>query len=70
MDRILSILGLSLANLLGNAFLSSIRLALLVMGVLYNVRPFRTKDRIYLDVLSESINNPLRLMLGWAAVSK
>ena len=64
---ILSILGLSLANLLGiHFFLYS--LALLVMGVLYNVRPFRTKDRIYLDVLSESINNPLRLMLGWAAV--
>ena len=64
---ILSILGLSLANLLGmHFFLYS--LALLVMGVLYNVRPFRTKDRMYLDVLSESINNPLRFMLGWAAV--
>ena len=64
---ILSILGLSLASLLGmHFFLYS--LALLVMGVLYNVRPFRTKDRIYLDVLSESINNPLRLMLGWTAV--
>jgi decaprenyl-phosphate phosphoribosyltransferase len=64
---ILSTLGLSLANLLGmHFFLYS--LALLVMGVLYNVRPFRTKDRIYLDVLSESINNPLRFMLGWAAV--
>ena len=64
---ILSILGLSLASSLGmHFFLYS--LALLVMGVLYNVRPFRTKDRIYLDVLSESINNPLRLMLGWTAV--
>jgi len=64
---ILSILGLSLANLLGmHFFLYS--LALLVMGILYNVRPFRTKDRIYLDVLSESINNPLRFMLGWAVV--
>lgn len=38
---------------------------LLVMGVLYNVKPFRTKDRVYLDVLSESINNPIRLLLGW-----
>ncbi len=63
----LSILGLSLAHVLGmHFFLYSV--ALLVMGVLYNVRPFRTKDRIYLDVLSESINNPLRFMLGWAAV--
>jgi 4-hydroxybenzoate polyprenyltransferase len=38
------------------------------MGILYNVPPFRTKDRQYLDVLSESINNPLRFMLGWTAV--
>ena len=38
------------------------------MGGIYNVRPLRTKDRQYLDVLSESINNPLRLLLGWSAV--
>ena len=38
------------------------------MGIIYNVRPIRSKDRIYLDVLSESINNPLRLLLGWSAV--
>jgi 4-hydroxybenzoate polyprenyltransferase len=38
------------------------------MGVIYNVPPLRTKDRQYLDVLSESINNPLRFMLGWTAV--
>ena len=38
---------------------------LLVMGILYNVQPFRTKDRAYLDVVSESINNPIRLCMGW-----
>ncbi|MCM1122817.1 MAG: UbiA prenyltransferase family protein [Eubacterium sp.] len=38
---------------------------LLVMGVLYNVKPIRTKDIAYLDVLSESINNMIRLLLGW-----
>ena len=63
----LSILGLSIAHFLGMHFFFY-SAALLVMGVLYNVKPFRTKDRIYLDVLSESINNPLRLMLGWAAI--
>lgn len=42
---------------------------LLVMGVLYNVKPIRTKDRACVDVLSESINNPIRLVLGWAAIS-
>jgi 4-hydroxybenzoate polyprenyltransferase len=37
-----------------------------LQGIVYNVRPFRTKDKAYLDVISESINNPLRLMIGWA----
>jgi 4-hydroxybenzoate polyprenyltransferase len=41
---------------------------LLVMGVLYNVPPIRTKDRVYLDVISESVNNPLRFVMGWAVV--
>jgi 4-hydroxybenzoate polyprenyltransferase len=39
-----------------------------LQGLVYNVPPLRTKDKPYLDVLSESINNPLRLMLGWAMV--
>lgn len=43
-------------------------LTLLVMGILYNVNPIRTKDRVYMDVLSEAINNPLRFLLGWYLV--
>jgi 4-hydroxybenzoate polyprenyltransferase len=39
-----------------------------LQGLVYNVPPFRTKDKPYLDVISESINNPLRLMIGWAMV--
>jgi 4-hydroxybenzoate polyprenyltransferase len=39
--------------------------SLLVMGIFYNVKPIRLKDRRGLDVLSESINNPLRLVVGW-----
>lgn len=37
------------------------------MGCLYNIKPARTKDKPYLDVISESVNNPLRLLLGWYA---
>jgi decaprenyl-phosphate phosphoribosyltransferase len=40
-------------------------LALWVMGCFYNVPPVRTKDVPYLDVLSEAVNNPLRMLLGW-----
>jgi hypothetical protein len=39
--------------------------ALWLMGCLYNIPPVRTKDKPYLDVLSESINNPLRMLVGW-----
>ena len=44
-------------------------LALWVMGCVYNVKPLRTKDVPYLDVLTESVNNPLRMLLGWYAVA-
>ena len=44
-------------------------LALWVMGCVYNIRPLRTKDVPYLDVLTESVNNPLRMLLGWYAVT-
>ena len=40
-------------------------LALWVMGCVYNIPPLRTKDVPYLDVLSEAINNPLRMLAGW-----
>jgi 4-hydroxybenzoate polyprenyltransferase len=40
-----------------------------VMGCFYNIPPARTKDVPYLDVLTESINNPIRMLLGWYAVT-
>ena len=44
-------------------------LALWVAGSIYNIPPVRSKDVPYLDVLSESINNPLRFLAGWYMVS-
>jgi 4-hydroxybenzoate polyprenyltransferase len=43
--------------------------ALWIMGCIYNIRPFRTKDVAYLDVVTESINNPLRMLLGWYMIA-
>lgn len=40
-------------------------LALWIMGTIYNIPPIRTKDLPYLDVLTESVNNPLRMLIGW-----
>lgn len=64
---ILAAAGLGLAALIGGLFLATSVLFLL-SGVIYNVKPLRTKDRANIDVLSESINNPLRLVLGWAMI--
>lgn len=61
-------LGLGIAASLSTQFLV-FSFALLFMGALYNIKPIRTKDRLYLDVLSESVNNPLRFMLGWSAIA-
>jgi decaprenyl-phosphate phosphoribosyltransferase len=43
-------------------------LLLWIMGCIYNIRPLRSKDVPYLDVLSESVNNPLRMLAGWFMV--
>jgi len=61
---LLALGGLTLAASLNQRVFEA-SVILLVMGVLYNVQPFRTKDRAYLDVVSESINNPIRLCMGW-----
>jgi 4-hydroxybenzoate polyprenyltransferase len=61
---ILATIGLTIAFYINTLFLLS-EILLLIMGLLYNVEPIRTKDKVYLDVLSESINNPIRFALGW-----
>lgn len=61
------VIGMGLSLLINKPFFY-VELWLLIMGVLYNVKPIRTKDIVYLDVLSESINNMIRLLLGWFIV--
>jgi 4-hydroxybenzoate polyprenyltransferase len=43
--------------------------ALLVMGIVYNVPPMRTKEIPVVDVLTESVNNALRFLIGWYMVT-
>lgn len=64
---LLALLALGLATLLSRSFMI-LTIVFLIMGIAYNVPPIRTKDRAFLDVLSESGNNPLRLLLGWSAL--
>jgi decaprenyl-phosphate phosphoribosyltransferase len=61
---ILAIAGLGIAYFINtNFFLTEV--LLLIMGLIYNVEPLRSKDKAYIDVLSESVNNPIRFALGW-----
>jgi 4-hydroxybenzoate polyprenyltransferase len=38
-----------------------------IFALLYNVPPIRTKELTYFDVMTESINNAIRLSIGWYA---
>jgi 4-hydroxybenzoate polyprenyltransferase len=61
-------LGLWLATTVSLRFTATMA-ALWLMGCVYNIPPIRSKDFPYLDVISESVNNPLRLLAGWFMVA-
>ena len=63
----LGLAGLALSTLV-NRYVALAAVALWLMGLVYNVPPLRTKEWPYLDVLSESANNAIRLLLGWFAI--
>jgi 4-hydroxybenzoate polyprenyltransferase len=64
---LLTTAGIWAANRLGYAFAATATV-FAVFGVIYNVRPIRAKDRAFIDVIVESLNNPLRFLFGWFAV--
>ena len=64
---VVGVLGLWIGAFVSAGFVVTVA-ALWAMGCVYNVRPMRTKEVPYLDVLTESVNNPLRLLAGWFAV--
>ena len=60
--------GIAIGLAVGQLFALTAAL-LWIMGCFYNIPPVRAKDIAYLDVLTESVNNPLRMLLGWYAVT-
>lgn len=63
----LAAVGLGLAWVQSGPYLV-ISFLFLVSGLVYNIPPVRTKEIPFLDVISESINNPIRLTLGWVMI--
>ncbi len=64
----LMLIGIGLAQTLSPAF-TLVLLSLWAMGCVYNIRPMRSKDLPYVDVLTEALNNPLRMLAGWFIAS-
>ncbi len=56
------------AALAAGPYMAVTALIFALQGLVYNVPPVRSKDKAFLDVISESINNPLRLTIGWLMV--
>jgi 4-hydroxybenzoate polyprenyltransferase len=65
---VFSLIGLYSGRLV-NSMVFLMVLLLWIMGIVYNVRPLRSKEIPYIDVLSESLNNPIRLLIGWFMVT-
>lgn len=62
-------IGMLLVILTGNIALVISAGLLLISGITYNVPPIRSKDRAYIDFTTEALNNPIRFLIGWYAVT-
>lgn len=68
LSLLLLFISLVLAKIVFNTWFAWSLVALGVAGLFYNIKPIRFKDVPYIDVLSESFNNPLRFLIGWFAL--
>lgn len=64
----LSIISMFAAHQFFSTNFTLVLLTFWVAGLAYNIPPIRLKDIPYIDVLAESINNPIRFLLGWFVV--
>lgn len=65
---IFAVIGLVIAWFAGK-YVFAMEVWLFIMGILYNVKPIRLKEIPFVDVLSESVNNAIRLLIGWFIVT-
>ncbi|MFQ6084033.1 MAG: UbiA family prenyltransferase [Candidatus Aminicenantia bacterium] len=66
----LGLVGLSLGFYYFSFHFFLFLLILLLAGLIYNVKPLRTKEIPFLDAIVESANNPIRFLIGWYALSE
>jgi decaprenyl-phosphate phosphoribosyltransferase len=61
---LLGVIGIGLGSLISYQYMI-IMFSLWFMGCVYNLKPIRSKDIPYIDILSEAVNNPIRMLAGW-----
>jgi 4-hydroxybenzoate polyprenyltransferase len=61
----LAMLALFLSMIFSGIYGITVCIVYLFLAALYNIKPIRLKDRRFLDILCESANNPIRLIVGW-----
>ena len=66
---LLLVVALGLAAIFFNKAFVIALLLFLMFGLFYNVEPIRAKEIPFVDVICESVNNPLRLAIGWFSVT-
>lgn len=66
---LLMLVGVGLGSSISTQFAVTVAM-LWLMGCVYNIPPARTKDIPYVDVVSEAVNNPLRMLAGWYIVTR
>jgi decaprenyl-phosphate phosphoribosyltransferase len=64
----LGIIGVLMGFYISNRF-AFVMILLWFMGCIYNIKPIRSKDIPYVDIITEAINNPIRMLAGWYIVS-
>jgi 4-hydroxybenzoate polyprenyltransferase len=52
-----------------NSFFTFFNTLFLISGLTYNLKPFRFKNIPIIDIINESFNLPIRLLLGWAIIA-
>jgi len=67
---LLGLISLSVAFYYFSFYLLLSLSALLLAGLIYNVKPMRVKEIPFLDSIVESANNPIRFFIGWYALSE
>jgi decaprenyl-phosphate phosphoribosyltransferase len=65
----LLVLNLLFSLIFLNNYITFMLLILFIAAIFYNIKPIRLKDKPYLDVISESINNPIRFLIGWFIIT-